>query len=116
MCRTKLEKAAVYSFVNDACLGIGGKTFGTIVGEAAELRAFKGDLDQLFRVAENGNGTYKLENMSSGLYLSVSGDAPVLTTESDPGVRVFPGVFGGDMKVEIVNDGPITILVDTEEF
>ncbi|MBQ5808258.1 MAG: family 43 glycosylhydrolase [Clostridia bacterium] len=83
MCRTKLEKAAVYSFVNDAYLGIGGKTFGTIVGEAAELRAFKGDLDQLFCVAENGNGKYKLENMSSGLYLSVSGDAPVLTTESD---------------------------------
>ncbi len=31
-------------------------------------------------------------------------------------VRVFPGVFGGDMKVEIVNDGPITIILDTEEM
>ncbi len=42
--------------------------------------------------------------------------ADALATEADPGVRVFPGVFGGDMKVEIVNDGPITILVDTEEL
>ena len=43
-------------------------------------------------------------------------EADSLTTESDPGVHVFPGVFGGDMKVEIVNDGPITIWVDTKEF
>ncbi len=34
----------------------------------------------------------------------------------DPKVTVFPGVFGGDMKVEIINDGPITIIVDTDEL
>ena len=31
-------------------------------------------------------------------------------------VKVFPGVFGGDMKVEITNDGPITIFVDSRDF
>jgi len=41
--------------------------------------------------------------------------AEELKAEGDLGVRVFPGVFGGDMKVEIVNDGPITILLDTDE-
>ena len=35
---------------------------------------------------------------------------------NDPKITVYPGVFGGDMKVEIINDGPITILVDTDEF
>jgi D-tyrosyl-tRNA(Tyr) deacylase len=35
---------------------------------------------------------------------------------SSPAITVFPGVFGGDMKVEIINDGPITILVDTDEL
>ena len=28
--------------------------------------------------------------------------------------RVEKGVFGADMKVSLVNDGPVTILFDTE--
>lgn len=31
-------------------------------------------------------------------------------------VKIFPGVFGGDMKVDITNDGPITIFVDSRDF
>lgn len=31
------------------------------------------------------------------------------------GVKVEIGVFGADMKVEITNDGPITILLESEE-
>ncbi len=30
------------------------------------------------------------------------------------GVRVSTGVFGAHMKVELVNDGPVTIWLDTE--
>ncbi|MBR2615544.1 MAG: D-tyrosyl-tRNA(Tyr) deacylase [Clostridia bacterium] len=29
-------------------------------------------------------------------------------------VRIFPGVFGGDMRVEIHGDGPVTIWMDSE--
>lgn len=29
------------------------------------------------------------------------------------GVRVEAGVFGADMKVELVNDGPVTLIIDT---
>ena len=33
----------------------------------------------------------------------------------DLGVKkVDEGVFGADMKVELINDGPVTILYDTE--
>jgi D-tyrosyl-tRNA(Tyr) deacylase len=32
----------------------------------------------------------------------------------DTGLRVETGVFGADMAVELVNDGPVTILVDTK--
>ncbi|MBR5295443.1 MAG: D-tyrosyl-tRNA(Tyr) deacylase [Clostridia bacterium] len=42
--------------------------------------------------------------------------AKELAQPEDKGVRVFPGVFGGDMKVEITNDGPITIILDTDEM
>ncbi|MBE6640622.1 MAG: hypothetical protein E7619_03455 [Ruminococcaceae bacterium] len=69
--KISLEAGAVYSIVNDAYYGIGGETFGTVMGEFADMRGFRGDLDQLFRIVDNGDGTCKLENMASGLFLSV---------------------------------------------
>jgi D-aminoacyl-tRNA deacylase len=30
------------------------------------------------------------------------------------GKQVFSGVFGADMKVELLNDGPVTIMIDTK--
>lgn len=32
------------------------------------------------------------------------------------GIEVQTGEFGGDMKVELLNDGPVTILMDSKEF
>lgn len=32
----------------------------------------------------------------------------------DRGIEVGTGVFGADMQVELVNDGPVTILVEAE--
>jgi D-tyrosyl-tRNA(Tyr) deacylase len=31
------------------------------------------------------------------------------------GLRVAYGVFGADMQVELINDGPVTILLDSEK-
>ncbi|MBR2634740.1 MAG: D-tyrosyl-tRNA(Tyr) deacylase [Clostridia bacterium] len=42
--------------------------------------------------------------------------AETLAKEKGNEVRVFPGVFGGDMQVEIVNDGPVTIVLDSKDF
>jgi D-aminoacyl-tRNA deacylase len=36
----------------------------------------------------------------------------VVKTLRDLGARVETGVFGADMKVDLVNDGPVTIIVD----
>lgn len=33
-----------------------------------------------------------------------------------PEMRVETGVFGGDMKVSLLNDGPFTIILDTAEI
>ena len=30
-------------------------------------------------------------------------------------IKTYPGVFGADMLVDIQNDGPITIIIDTKE-
>ena len=34
--------------------------------------------------------------------------------EADRGKKIFTGAFGADMKVELVNDGPVTIVIDTK--
>ena len=34
--------------------------------------------------------------------------------ESDLGKRISTGEFGADMKVELLNDGPVTIWIDTK--
>ncbi|KAF1303425.1 D-aminoacyl-tRNA deacylase [Enterococcus sp. JM9B] len=31
------------------------------------------------------------------------------------GIPISTGVFGGDMQVALVNDGPVTIIIDTKE-
>ncbi len=34
--------------------------------------------------------------------------------ETDLGHKVQTGQFGADMKVELINDGPVTIIIDTK--
>jgi D-tyrosyl-tRNA(Tyr) deacylase len=34
--------------------------------------------------------------------------------EKDSGRKIQTGIFGADMKVELVNDGPVTIVIDTK--
>ena len=38
----------------------------------------------------------------------------VKTLEKELGKQVGTGVFGADMKVELLNDGPVTIIIDTK--
>ncbi|GGG53437.1 D-aminoacyl-tRNA deacylase [Croceivirga lutea] len=38
----------------------------------------------------------------------------VAQIEKDLGKKVGTGVFGADMKVELLNDGPVTIVIDTK--
>ena len=41
-------------------------------------------------------------------------EAFVKRLEQDLGKEVGTGIFGADMKVELLNDGPVTILIDTK--
>lgn len=38
----------------------------------------------------------------------------IISTVSQSGLPVAQGVFGADMKVSLVNDGPVTIMLDSE--
>ena len=35
---------------------------------------------------------------------------------NESGVRTLTGEFGADMKVSLINDGPVTIVLDTDEL
>ena len=34
----------------------------------------------------------------------------------DLSLEVEEGIFGADMKISLVNDGPVTIILDSEEL
>ena len=38
----------------------------------------------------------------------------ILQLEADMDKKIFTGEFGSDMKVELLNDGPITIFIDSK--
>jgi len=42
-------------------------------------------------------------------------EAFIATIESKMDKKVGTGIFGADMKVELLNDGPVTILIDTKD-
>ena len=35
-------------------------------------------------------------------------------SEDELGKKVFTGEFGADMQVQLLNDGPVTIIIDTK--
>lgn len=39
----------------------------------------------------------------------------IQTLESDLGKTIATGEFGADMKVSLINDGPVTILIDSKD-
>ena len=38
----------------------------------------------------------------------------ILKLESETGKKIFTGEFGADMKVRLLNDGPVTIIIDSK--
>jgi len=39
----------------------------------------------------------------------------ILQLEQDLGKKIETGIFGADMKVELINDGPVTIIIDSKQ-
>ena len=39
----------------------------------------------------------------------------ILQLETDLGKKIYTGEFGADMQVALINDGPITILIDSKQ-
>jgi D-tyrosyl-tRNA(Tyr) deacylase len=39
----------------------------------------------------------------------------IVQLENDLGKKIYTGVFGADMKVSLINDGPVTIWIDSKQ-
>jgi D-tyrosyl-tRNA(Tyr) deacylase len=100
-----------------------------MAAKLANLRLFDDDAAVMNRsVLEAGGGVLVVSQFtlygdtSGGRRPSWSAAAPrdparplveaVVTALRDHGLHVATGSFGADMKVELVNDGPVTVLVE----
>jgi D-aminoacyl-tRNA deacylase len=67
----------------------------------------------LFAASKKGNRPSYIRaskpDIAIPLYESI-----IIQLEKELGKKIFTGVFGADMQVEILNDGPVTIFIDTK--
>ena len=102
-----------------------------LAGKIARMRVFGDDEGRMNRsVSEAGGGLLVISQFTLHA-CTRKGNRPSFIRAADPahaeplyqqfchclaevsGCAVKQGVFGGDMKVSLVNDGPVTILIDS---
>ncbi len=124
------EIAAGLCVLLGAGAGDGGADVGYMVDKVTNLRIFRDDAGKMNRsVIDVGGGVLAVSQFT--LYGDVrKGRRPAFTRALEPGaaealyqdfiagvsaaqVEVATGVFGAMMEVELVNDGPVTILLDS---
>ena len=101
-----------------------------VAAKIAKMRIFKDDQDKMnLSVRDVGGSALVISQFT--LAADLRGNRPGFSTAAAPeegkrlyelfaarlaaeGVPVETGIFGADMAVELVNDGPVTIWIDSE--
>jgi D-tyrosyl-tRNA(Tyr) deacylase len=68
----------------------------------------------LFASAKKGNRPSYIRASKPDIAIPLY-EKMILQMEKDLGKRIFTGVFGADMQVDILNDGPVTLFIDTRQ-
>lgn len=63
---------------------------------------------------KKGNRPSYIKASKPGIAIPVY-EKMILQLENDLGKKIFTGEFGADMKVQLLNDGPVTIIIDTKQ-
>jgi D-aminoacyl-tRNA deacylase len=67
----------------------------------------------LFASTKKGNRPSYIRASKPGLAVPLY-EAMIRQLEKELGKSISSGVFGADMEVDLLNDGPVTILIDTK--
>ena len=103
-----------------------------LAGKVAGLRAFEDEAGKMNRSVAEAGGSVLVVSQFTLMGDCRQGRRPGFTEAADPaeaerlyrrfadsvaaaGLRVETGVFRADMKVELVNDGPVTLLLDSRK-
>lgn len=89
--------------------GVMNKSLIEIDGEAIIVSQFT-----LHASTKKGNRPSYLKAAKPNIAIPVY-EQFVLQLEHDLGKKVGAGVFGADMKVDLLNDGPVTLIIDTKK-
>jgi len=109
--------------------GDGEALAGRLAGKIAQLRIFGDEEERFARSLLDTGGAALVVSQFTLLADTSKGNRPSLTDAAPPdlaeplyerfcdelralGVPVEQGVFGARMEVELVNDGPVTIILD----
>ena len=101
-----------------------------LAGKVARLRIFENDEGRFDRSLLDVSGEALVVSQFTLIADTLKGNRPSFTGAADPdvaeplyerfcasleeaGVRVSRGLFGARMQVALVNDGPVTIVLDT---
>jgi D-tyrosyl-tRNA(Tyr) deacylase len=131
--RVRIDGAVVGEIGRGLCvlLGIarGDREVERLAGKVARLRVFPDDAGRFDRSVVDVGGSALVVSQFTLIADTAKGNRPSFVGAASPeeaeplyeqfcvalealGVPVARGVFGASMKVELVNDGPVTIVLD----
>ncbi len=100
----KISKMRIFPDEN----GLMNKSLQDVGGEALIISQFT-----LFASTKKGNRPSYLRASKPSVAIPIY-ETFLLEWEKETGIQAKAGIFGADMKVELVNDGPVTIFLDSK--
>jgi D-tyrosyl-tRNA(Tyr) deacylase len=88
--------------------GVMNRSVKEVNGEVLVVSQFT-----LFAATQKGNRPSYIRSAKPDIALPLY-EQFIMQMEFDLGKQVQTGTFGADMKIELLNDGPVTIIIDTK--
>lgn len=102
-----IVKKIVNLRIFDDEVGVMNKSILDVGGEILSISQFT-----LYAITKNGNRPSYIKALNGTLSKPLYNEFNEKLKEH---IKTKTGIFGADMKVELVNDGPITIIIDSKD-